>query len=61
MGVDAGLTGRGDVGEAAARPAADAVDGLEVGRAPGPCPEGGMSRTLPVLGNSYGIALGTGG
>src|SRR5262249_16551253 len=30
-----------------------------VGLVPGPRPGGGMSRTLPVLGNSYGIVLAT--
>jgi hypothetical protein len=30
-----------------------------VGLVPGSRPGGGMSRTLPVLGNSYGIVLAT--
>jgi hypothetical protein len=37
------------------------ADGLGTGRASVPRPADGMSRTLPVLGNSYGIALGTAG
>ncbi|HEY2308302.1 MAG TPA: hypothetical protein VGI05_20710 [Streptosporangiaceae bacterium] len=37
------------------------TDGLGTGRASVPRPADGMSRTLPVLGNSYGIALGTAG
>jgi hypothetical protein len=33
--------------------------GVAAGRVPEPRPGGGMSRTLPVLGNSYGIVLAT--
>ena len=33
--------------------------GVAAGRVPEPRPGGGMSRTLPVLGNSYGFVLAT--
>jgi hypothetical protein len=32
---------------------------VAAGPVPEPRPGGGMSRTLPVLGNSYGIVLAT--
>jgi hypothetical protein len=69
----AGRAGRGGAGETAARPAVDgaaedgravggvAAGGVAAGRTPEPRPGGGMSRTLPVLGNSYGIVLAAGG
>jgi len=70
--VAAGLAGPGGAAEPPARPAEDvpvagAVEGGQVagraaaGRALEPLPGGGMSRTLPVLGNSYGIVLATAG
>lgn len=61
----------GGVAEVPARPAVDgllagveaaggrAEGGVAAGRVPEPRPGGGMSRTLPVLGNSYGIVLAT--
>ena len=69
-----GLAGRGCVRGVPAWPGADdeavgdvPVDGAAaggwaaggVGLVPGPRLGGGMSRTLPELGNSYGIVLAT--
>ena len=57
----AGLAGPDGAGAAPDRPAADgrAAGDVAVGLVPEPRPAGGMSRTLPVLGNSYGIVLAT--